>query len=372
MRECVIIDGVRSANSRRTSKRDGFRAIRPDEFDKKFMMGCLPVTQGKNLKISRPYLSAVPILPACRTISAHFLVGRRIPGICSLQHPYKHAFRHGCHWACCQSYCMREGRYLPGFRVETCQKVFMAMHMDFPPRLLERYTLWHPMFTAEKWLTWEDHPDDMETWPSGHKKADEATKVANSEEISRLKGLRTWHTLHGPYRPVDSWDISREQMATISPVQTRWFLYRRHVLTAYRLAQPLDFLNGTLQGRQAGTFLSPQIWRRCHGRLRSDHHGYRSHSAVKGSGPKGMKVSDIDLWNSTRLCQSGFSRVGIWYRQNAPFDNVKRLGRRLRWHPLGESGCRLVVTWTTSWDRLSPSQVRCGFALRRFRQRQCL
>jgi acetyl-CoA acetyltransferase len=60
-----------------------------------------------------------------------------------------------------------------------------------------------------------------------------------------------------------------------------------------------------------------------------------------------MKVSDIDLWefNEAFASQTLACVRDLGIAQNAPFDNVNVWGGALALgHPLGESGCRLVVT----------------------------
>jgi acetyl-CoA acetyltransferase len=62
---------------------------------------------------------------------------------------------------------------------------------------------------------------------------------------------------------------------------------------------------------------------------------------------KGMKVSDIDLWefNEAFASQTLACVRDLGIAQNAPFENVNVWGGALALgHPLGESGCRLVVT----------------------------
>jgi len=352
MRECVLSSIVRSANSRRTSKRDGLEPSDRMRFWTKVYDGCLPVTPGKTWDIEAVFV-AVPILPACRTISGAFPGWQEDSRNLFPPTPLQAVpFRHGCHWACCQSYCMRRRRYLPGFRRGRHAEGLYGHAYGFPSasaRAIQHYG--HPMgSTAEKvadlWKITRDDMENMAFW--SHKKADEATKAGKFRKRSSRWRFKDDGT---PFM-VDTTsgirgDISRETNGhNEARVQTRWSYNRRHVLTAYDWRSRCDS-DGTLQGRQAGTFLSPQIWRRCHGRLRSDHHGYRSHlRSQEASGPQGhesQRYRSVGIQRGFR--QSGFSLCqGFGYRPECAFRQRERLGRR-------------VGAWPPIWRKWMPS---CG------------
>ncbi|MGA2554635.1 MAG: thiolase family protein, partial [Smithella sp.] len=238
--------------------------------------------------------------------------------------------------------------------VEDMQKVFMAMHMDFPPRLMERYNIMDiPMgATAEKvaelWKITREDMENMAFW--SHKKADEATKAGKfKQEIIPIEGLKDDGT------PImvdkDQWirgDISREQMAGMKPG------FKPDGLLTAATSSPLTIGGAALLLME---------------RSKADKLGLSYHlkyeggalagcdPTIMGIGPvpavkklldrKGLKVSDIDIWefNEAFASQSLACVRDLGIAQNAPFSNVNVWGGALALgHPLGESGCRLVVT----------------------------
>ena len=89
---------------------------------------------------------------------------------------------------------------------------------------------------------------------------------------------------------------------------------------------------------------------------------------------KNMKVSDIDLWefNEAFASQTLACVRDLGIAQNAPFENVNVWGGALALgHPLGESGCRLVVTMNNIMKTTIPKPSTLLLRSWRFRQRQC-
>jgi len=356
MRECVIIDGVRSANSRAHVEKGWFRSIRPDEVLTKVYDGLF----ARNPKVKPEDIEAVFV--GCANITGmqndigriSWLAGgfpESVPSnTLTMQCPSgMAAIEHAARAIVCG-----EGDTYLASGVEDMQKVFMAMHMDFPPRLLERYNIMDiPMgSTAEKVAAlWKITRDDMENlafW--SHKKADEATKACKfKKEIIPIEGLKDDGT---PFMvDTDQWirsDISREQMAAMKPG------FKPDGLLTAATSSPLTI------GAAAVILME---------RSKADKLGLSYHlkyeggamagcdPTIMGIGPvpavkrlldrKGMKVSDIDLWefNEAFASQTLACVRDLGIAQNAPFENVNVWGGALALgHPLGESGCRLIVT----------------------------
>ena len=154
MRECVIIDGVRSANSRAHNEKGWFRAIRPDEVLTKVYDGLF----ARNPKVKPEDVESVFV--GCANITGmqndigriSWLAGgfpESVPtNTLTMQCPSgMAATQHAARAIICG-----EGDTYIAAGVEDMQKVFMAMHMDFAPRLMERYNIADiPMgATAEK------------------------------------------------------------------------------------------------------------------------------------------------------------------------------------------------------------------------------
>jgi len=238
--------------------------------------------------------------------------------------------------------------------VEDMQKVFMAMHMDFPPRLANRYNILDlPMgSTAEKvaemYKISRVDMENMAFW--SNKKADEATKAGKfKNEIIPMEGLKDDGT---PFMvETDQWirgDVSMEQMATMktpfkpdgvvtaatsSPLTIgacALLLMERSKADKLGLSYSIKYEAGALGGCDP---------------------------TVMGIGPipavqrllarTGKKVSDIGVWelNEAFASQSLACLRELGIAQNAPFDNVNIWGGALALgHPLGESGCRILVT----------------------------
>ena len=356
MRECVIIDGVRSANSRAHNEKGWFRTIRPDEVLTKVYDGLF----ARNPKVKPEDIEAVFV--GCANITGmqndigrlSWLAGgypESVPSnTLTMQCPSgMAAIEHAARAIICG-----EGDTYLASGVEDMQKVFMAMHMDFSPRLLERYNIADiPMgSTAEKVAEqWKITRDDMENMAFySHKKADAATKAGKfKQEIIPIEGLKDDGT---PFMvDTDQWirgDISREQMATMKPG------FKPDGLLTAATSSPLTI------GAAAVLLMD---------RAKADKLGLSYHlkyeggamagcdPTIMGIGPvpavkrllarKGMKISDIDLWefNEAFASQALACVRDLGIAQNAPFENVNVWGGALALgHPLGESGCRLVVT----------------------------
>ncbi len=371
MRECVIIDGVRSANSRAHNEKGWFRAIRPDEVLTKVYDGLF----ARNPKVKPEDVESVFV--GCANITGmqndigrlSWLAGgfpESVPtNTLTMQCPSgMAATQHAARAILCG-----EGDTYIAAGVEDMQKVFMAMHMDFAPRLMERYNIADiPMGAtaekvAEQWKITRDDMENMAFW--SHKKADEATKAGKfKKEIIPIEGLKDDGT---PFMvDKDQWirgDISREQMATMKPG------FKPDGLLTAATSSPLTI------GAAAVLLME---------RSKADKLGLSYHlkyeggalagcdPTIMGIGPvpavkrllarKGMKVSDIDIWefNEAFASQALACVRDLGIAQNAPFDKVNVWGGALALgHPLGESGCRLVVTMNTIMKTDYPNAKYC-------------
>jgi len=371
MRECVIIDGVRSANSRAHNEKGWFRAIRPDEVLTKVYDGLF----ARNPKVKPEDIESVFV--GCANITGmqndigrlSWLAGgfpESVPtNTLTMQCPSgMAATQHAARAIICG-----EGDTYIASGVEDMQKVFMAMHMDFAPRLMERYNIADiPMGAtaekvAEQWKITRDDMENMAFW--SHKKADEATKAGKfKKEIIPIEGLKDDGT---PFMvDKDQWirgDISREQMATMKPGfkpdglltaatsspltigAAAVLLMERSKADKLGLSYHLKYEGGALAG------CDPTIM------------GIGPIPAVKRLlGRKGLKVSDIDIWefNEAFASQSLACVRDLGIAQNAPFDKVNVWGGALALgHPLGESGCRLVVTMNNIMKTDYPDAKYC-------------
>lgn len=356
MKECVIIDGVRSPNSRAHNEKGWFRNLRPDEiltkvYDGLFarnpqvkpedieavFCGCANITGmqndiGRTAWLAGGYPESVP---------SNTLTMQCPSGMAAIEHAARAIM------------CGEGDTYLAS-GVEDMQKVPMAMNMDFAPRLGQRYNILDlPMGAtaekvAEQWKITRVDMENMAYW--SHKKADEATKAGKFKgEIIPITGLKDDGTEF--LVETDQWirgNISMEQMATMQPG------FKPDGLLTAATSSPLT------SGAAAVLLMS---------RDKADKLGLPYHlkyeagamaacdPTVMGIGPipavrkllerTGLKVSDIDLWeiNEAFASQSLACLRDLGIAENAPFKNVNVWGGALALgHPLGESGCRLIVT----------------------------
>ncbi|HOC58648.1 MAG TPA: thiolase family protein [Smithellaceae bacterium] len=371
MRECVIIDGVRSANSRAHNEKGWFRALRPDEILTKVYDGLFARNpQIKPEEIESVFVGCANITGMQNDIGRLAWLAGGFPesvatNTLTMQCPSgMAATQHAARAILCG-----EGDTYIAAGVEDMQKVFMAMHMDFAPRLMQRYNIAEiPMGAtaekvAEQWKITRDDMENMAFW--SHKKADEATKAGKfKQEIIPIEGLKDDGT---PFMvDKDQWirgDISREQMATMKPG------FKPDGLLTAATSSPLTI------GAAALLLME---------RSKADQLGLSYHlkyeggciagcdPTIMGIGPipavkklldrKGMKINDIDIWefNEAFASQSLACVRDLGIAQNAPFENVNVWGGALALgHPLGESGCRLVVTMNSIMKTDYPNAKYC-------------
>jgi len=356
MRECVIIDGVRTANARAHAEKGWFRNVRPENL----LIACYKSLFERNPKVGPEEVEAVYC--GCANITGMqndigrlaWLAGgfpeTTASNTITQQCPSgMAAFEHAARAIMCG-----EGDTYIVSGIEDMQKVSMAMNMDFPPRLFELYNAAEiPMgSTAEKvarlYNISRADQETMALW--SHKKASEATRAGKfKDEIVPVEGQKDDGT---PFMVTeDQWirsDISLEKMATMQPV-----FDPAGVVTAATSSPPT-----------AGGSALLLMERRKADKLGLSYHLEYVHGAMAGCDPTvmgigpipacrklldraGLSVKDIDVWelNEAFASQALACLRELGVARNAPFDNVNVWGGALALgHPLGESGARVVVT----------------------------
>ncbi len=356
MRECVIIDGVRSPNSRAHNEKGWFRLVRPDEVLTKVYDGLF----ARNPKVKPEDIESVFV--GCANITGMqndigrlaWLAGgfpESVPtNTLTMQCPSgMAATQHAARAIMCG-----EGDIYIAAGIEDMQKVFMGMHMDFPPRLLERYNIADiPMGnTAEKvaevYKISRADQENMAYW--SNKKADEATKAGKfKDEIIPMEGLKEDGT---PFMvDTDQWvrsDVSMEKMATMKPA------FKPDGVVTAATSSPLTIgacallLMERSKADKLGLSYSIKYEAGALGGCDPTIMGMAPVPAVKRLLARtGKKISDIGVWelNEAFASQSLACLRELGIAQNAPFDNVNIWGGALALgHPLGESGARILVT----------------------------
>ena len=356
MKECVVIDGVRSANVRAHKDKGWFRNVRPDEVLIKVYQALFE----RNPKVNPEEVEAVFCGSANQAgmqndiariawlaggfpeVVASNGVNQQCPsGMAATEHAAR-AIMCG------------EGDIYIASGVEDMQKVPMMYAMDIAPSLLNRYRMEDlPMgATAEKvaelWKVDRKDTEVMAYW-SNKKAAAARDNGKFAREIVPIEGEKEDGTKF--MVTTDQWirdDVSLEQMATMkSP-------FKENGVVTAAVSSPLT----------AGAAALLLMSREKADQLGLDYHIKYAGGAMVGCDPTVMGVGPI--YAAQRLLKrAGLTakEIGVWelneafgsqalaclrelgIAQNAPFDNVNVWGGALALgHPLGESGCRLVVT----------------------------
>lgn len=356
MKECVIIDGVRTANVRAHAEKGWFRNVRPDEL----LIQVYQALFTRNPQVKPEDVEAVFCGTANQAGMQHDIarlawLGGGFPesvaanGICQQCPSGMSAVEHAARAIMCG-----EGDTYIASGVEDMHKVPMGFAMEFPRTVLRRYNIAEiPMGnTAEKVAEiYQINRKDMENmalW--SNKKASAATKAGKfADEIIPFEGEQEDGTTFMVDR--DQWireDISMEKMATLespfkpggavtaatsSPLTVgaaALLLMRREKADAMGLSYHLKYAGGAMAGNDP---------------------------TVMGIGPifavrkllmrANLKVNDIGVWelNEAFASQSLAVVRELGIAQNAPFDNVNIWGGALALgHALGQSGARIIVT----------------------------
>jgi len=356
MKECVVIDGVRSANARAHKDKGWFRNVRPEEL----LIQVYQELFKRNPKVKPEDVDSVFCGSANQAgmqndiarlawLAGGFPESVAANGVgqqcCSGMAATEHAAR---------AIMCGEGDIYIASGVEDMQHVPMTFAMDFPPRLLERYKFEEiPMgATAEKvaelWKVDRVDMENMAYW--SNKKAAEARDAGKFKgEIVPIEGEEEDGTKFVVDR--DQWirdNVSMEQMATMkSP-------FKENGIVTAAVSSPLTTGAGALllMSREKADELG------------LDYHIKYAHGSMAGCDPTvmgigpiaaarkllertGLTVQDIGVWELNEAFGSQALAVirDLGIAENAPFDNVNVWGGALALgHPLGESGVRIIVT----------------------------
>lgn len=357
MKECVLIDGVRSANVRAHAKKGWFRNVRADEVLTKVYEGIF----ARNPQVKPEDVEAVLCGCANQTgqtfdvgrlawLAGGFPEGVAANTICQQCPSGMSAIEHAA-----RAIMAGEGDTYIAAGVEDMLHVPMGMGADFPPRVADRYGSINDVLmgpTAEKVAEmWKLNPEEMHLvayW--SNKKAASARDAGKFDnEIIPIEG----HDDDG--NPIivktDQWirdDITMEAMAAMkSPFK------EDGVITA-ALSSPLT----------AGACAVLLMEREKADKLGLDYTIKYKAGAMAGNDPTimgvgpipairkilartGITVDDIGVveLNEAFASQSLVCVRELGFEQNAPFEKTNIWGGALALgHPLGESGARLIVT----------------------------
>jgi acetyl-CoA acetyltransferase family protein len=356
MKECVVVDGVRSANVRAHKDKGWFRHVRPDQV----LIEVYKALFKRNPKVKPEEVEAVFCGSANQAgmqndiariawLAGGFPECVASNGINQQCPSGMSATEHAARAIMCG-----EGDIYIASGVEDMEKVPMMFAMDITPKLLDRYNMMDlPMGnTAEKvaelWKVSRRDAEVMAYW--SNKKAAAARDAGKFDnEIVPIEGEQEDGTKF--MVKTDQWirdNVSLEEMATMKTP------FKEGGVVSAAVSSPLT------AGAAALLLMS---------RDKADELGLSYHikyaggamagcdPTVMGVGPiyaaqkllkrTGLTVKDIGVWELNEAFGSQalacLRELGI--AQNAPFDNVNVWGGALALgHPLGESGCRIIVT----------------------------
>ncbi len=357
MKECVIVDGVRTANVRAHNEKGWLRNVIPTDM----AIAVYKALLERNPKVDPEQIEAVICgtanqvgkqndiarlawlaggFPECVASNS---VGQQCPsGMAAVEHAAR-AIMCG------------EGDIFIASGVEDMEKVPMGSNMEVPPIIGERYDPFElPMgATSEKvakqYKVTRVDQENMAFW--SHKKAHEATEAGKfKREIVPMEGIKEDGTPFTVDR--DQWvraSISMEKMASMNPA--------------------FDPENGTVTAATSSPLTAGAAALLLMSRDKADELGLSYHlkyvhgamagcdPTIMGIGPipaarkllerTNLTVKDIDVWelNEAFASQSLACVRELGIAENAPFDNVNIWGGALALgHPLGESGARILVT----------------------------
>ncbi len=356
MKECVIIDGVRSSNGRAHAEKGWFRNKRPDEL----LTAVYTELFHRNPKIRPEDVEAVFCGTAIQLgmtydlariawLAGGFPESVAANDICQQCPSGMAAVEHAARAIMCG-----EGAVYIAAGVEDMLHVTMGKGVDIPPRIAMRYNPQDLMMgsTAEKVAEiYNVSRHDMEKMAYYSNKKAAAARDAGKfkHEIVPIEGERSDGTKFMVEH--DQWirdDITLENMSAMtSPFK------RGGVITA-ALSSPLT------QGACAMILME----RETADRLGCDYHlKYKGGAmcgcdpTVMGIGPiyavqkllqqTGVSIEDIDVveFNEAFASQTLACLRELGIEENAPFRKTNIWGGALALgHPLGESGARLIIT----------------------------
>ena len=356
IKEAVLVDGVRTPNFRAHAEKGWARRLRPDEL----LTYVYTALFERNPKVKPEEIEAVFCGTANQTGMQNDIarlgwlasglpdsvpsngVNQQCPsGMSCIEHA-------------CRAIMADEGDIFIASGAEDMQNVPMAMGMDFPPRIAEYYNPAElPMGpTAEKIAELYDvSRADAELMAyHSHLKAAAARDAGKfADEIVPVKGLDDSGNEWMADR--DQWirdNPSLEQMAAMNPA------FRPDGRVTAAISSPLTSgaCAALLMSREKADELGLSYHLRYGGGVMAGCDptimGYGPVPAVKKLlARKGLTAADIDIWelNEAFGTQSLAVIRELGIGENAPFDNINVWGGALALgHPLGESGCRIVIT----------------------------
>ena len=356
MKECVIVDGVRSANARAHKDKGWFRNIRPEQLLIKVYQALFE----RNPKVKPEEVEAVFCGTANQAgmqndiarlawLAGGFPEVVASNGVTQQCPSGMAAAEHAARAIMCG-----EGDIYIASGVEDMEKVPMMFALDISPKIFERYYMGDlPMGnTAEKvaelWKVSRKDAEVMAYW--SNKKAAAARDAGKfAREIVPIEGEKEDGTKF--MVTTDQWirnDVSMEQMATMKTP------FKENGVVTAGVSSPLT----------AGAAALLLMSRDKADELGLDYHIKYAGGAMVGCDPTimgvgpiyavqkllkraSLSVKDIGVWELNEAFGSQalacLRELGI--AENAPFDNVNVWGGALALgHPLGESGCRIIVT----------------------------
>ncbi len=356
LKECVLVDGVRTPNTRAHPQKGWFRNRRPDEL----LAYVYNALFERNPKIKPEEVEAVFCGTANQTgmqndiarlgwLAAGFPECVATNGINQQCPSGMAATEHAC-----RAIMAGEGDIYVASGVEDMMNVPMAMGMDFPPRIADRYNPAEiPMGpTAEKvaeaYNIKREDTEKMAYWSHIRaKEARDAGKFAN--EIVPIPGLDDEG--NEVIIDKDQWirdNPSMEQMAAMQPA------FKPDGIVTAATSSPLTVGAAALllMSRDNADELGLDYTLRYGGGVMVG-----CDPTMMGIGPLhstrklldrlGLSADDIDVWELNEAFGSQALAVlrELGIEENAPFEKTNLWGGALALgHPLGESGARLLVT----------------------------
>ncbi|MBU1671785.1 MAG: thiolase family protein [Actinobacteria bacterium] len=356
LREAVLVDGVRTANARAHPAKGWFRGLRPDELLSAVYSGLFE----RNPQVQPDQVEAVFCGTANQTgmqndiarfgwLASGLPVNVATNGINQQCPSGMAAVEHACRAIMCG-----EGDVYIASGVEDMQNVPMGMGMDFAPRLAD---YWNPAdlpmgANSEKMseVLGIARADQEAVAYHSHLRAKAARDAGKFDsEIVPVKGLDE----EGNEMVVDKdqWireEPSLEQMAGMKPA------FKPDGVVTAATASPLTTgACATLfMCREKADELGCSYYVRYGGGVMS---GYdptmmglsAARACARLLERKGLTVDDIDVFEAHEafgvVTLAILRDLGI--DENAPFEKANLWGGALALgHPLGESGCRLVIT----------------------------
>jgi len=374
IKECVLVDGVRTPNGRAHPEKGWFRNLRPDELLTYVYQSIFE----RNPKVKPEDVEAVFVGTANQTgvqndnarlgwlasgmpasVPSNGINQQCPSGMAAVEHAARAIM------------CGEGDIYLAG-GVEDMEKVSMGMHMEFPLRVVNYYKAEElPMGpTAEKVAEiYKVSREDAELMAyHSHLRAKEARDAGKfKDEIVPVNGLDD--AGNEILVDKDQWirdNPSLEQMATMMPA------FKPDGVVTAAVSSPLTAGACTvlLMSRDKADELGLSYHLKYGGGVMAG-----CDPTVMGIGPvyaarkllerKGLSVDDIDVWELNEAFGSQglavLRELGI--EENAPFKKTNLWGGALALgHPLGESGSRVVITLNSIMKKEMPEAKR-GIAM---------